>query len=122
LSMTDPQVRHYLSENGYPEHIVREGRAGLVRRWREFVAQAERGYSLGIEDYRNDLDVRGIIALAKADDAEVQALDERLRKLLTATGVRVWESGPDNAFWDFGYPHNAGPDLLDDLRREKLLL
>lgn len=120
--MTDAQVRHYLSENGYPEHIVREGRAGLLRRWREFVEQVERGYSLGIEDYRNDLDVRGIIALAKADDAEVHALDERLRKLLTATGVRVWESGPEDAFWDFGYPRNTGPDLIEDLRNEKLLL
>jgi hypothetical protein len=120
--MTDAQVRNYLSENGYPEHLVREGRAGLVGRWREFVERVERGYSLGIEDYRNDLDVRGIIALAKADDAEVHELDERLRKLLTGTGVRVWESGPHDAFWDFGYPRNAGADLLEDLRREKLLL
>jgi hypothetical protein len=124
--MTDAQVRHYLSENGYPQHLVREGRAGLLRRWREFVEQVERGYSLGIEDYRNDLDIRGIIALAKADNEEVHMLDERLRKLLTATDKRVWESGPDHApdhaFWDFGYPLNAGPDLLDDLRREKLLL
>ncbi|MEO8052038.1 MAG: hypothetical protein ABI833_16605 [Acidobacteriota bacterium] len=120
--MTDTQVKDYLRENGYPEHLIREGRSGLLRRWREFVERVERGYSLGIEDYRNDLDVRGIIALAKADDAEVHALDERLRKLLTATGVRVWESGPDNAFWDFGYPRNAGTDLLDDLRKEMLLL
>ena len=120
--MTDAQVQDYLRENGYPEHIVREGRAGLLRRWREFVDQVERGYSLGIEDYRNDLDVRGIIALAKADNAEVHALDERLRILLTATGVRVWESGPGDAFWDFGNPRNAGADLLDDLRSEKLLL
>lgn len=120
--MTDAQVKDYLRENGYPEHLVREGRSGLLRRWREFVERVERGYSLGIEDYRNDLDVRGIIALAKADDAEVHTLDERLRKLLTAPGVRVWESGPDDAFWDFGYPHNAGTDLLEDLRKEKLLL
>jgi len=120
--MTEAQVQDYLRENGYPEHLVREGRAGLVRRWREFVEQVERGYSLGIEDYRNDLDVRGIIALAKADNAEVHALDERLRKLLTATSVRVWESGPESTFWDFGHPSNAGPDLLEDLRREKLLL
>ena len=53
---------------------------------------------------------------------DLHALDERLRKLLTATGVRVWESGPDDAFWDFGYPRNAGPDLVEDLRSEKLLL
>ena len=81
--MTDAQVRHYLSENGYPEHVVREGRAGLVRRWREFVERVERGYSLGIEDYRNDLDVRGILALAKADDADGHAqvadIDQRAR-------------------------------------------
>jgi len=120
--MTDPKVQEYLRENGYPEHIVRDGRAGLVRRWRKFVDQVERGYTLGIEDYRNDLDIRGIIALAHADDAEVHSLDARLQKLLTATSVRVWESGPDNAFWDFGYPSNAGPDLIQDLRNEKLLL
>lgn len=120
--MTDAQVQDYLRENGYPEHLVREGRAGLLRRWREFVEQVERGYSLGIEDYRNELDVRGIIALAQADDTEVHALDERLRKLLISTAVRVWESGPHDAFWDFGHPNNAGPDLLNDLRREKLLL
>ena len=120
--MNDAQVQEYLRDNGYPEHILKEGRAGLVRRWREFVDQVERGYPLGIEDYRNDLDVRGILALAEAEDAEVHALDARLRKQLTATGVRVWESGPGDAFWDFGYPRNAGVDLLDDLRREKLLL
>ena len=120
--MTDAHVQEYLRENGYPQHVVKEGRAGLLRQWREFVERVERGYSLGIEDYRNDLDVRGIIALAKADDAEVHALDARLKTLLTATDVRVWESGPGHAFWDFGYPRNAGQDLLADLRREKLLL
>ncbi len=120
--MTDAHLREYLRENGYPEHVVKEGRAGLLRQWRDFIAQVERGYSLGIEDYRNDLDVRGIIAFAKAADAEVHALDSRLKKLLTATDIRVWESGPGDAFWDFGYPRNAGPGLLADLRREKLLL
>jgi hypothetical protein len=120
--MTDAEVQDYLRENGYPEHVVRDGPAGLVRRWREFVGQVERGYLLGIEDYRNDLDIRGIITLAQIDDANVRALDERFRKLLTATGIRVWESGPGDAFWDFGYPSNAGAALLDDLRREKLLL
>jgi hypothetical protein len=114
-------VENYLRENGYPEHLVREGRAGLIRRWREFVEQVERGYSLGLEDYRNDLDLRAIIALAKAEDDEIRALDARLEKLLTARTTRVWESASGDPFWDFGYPKNAGPDLLEDLRTEGLI-
>jgi hypothetical protein len=113
-------VEEYLRENGYPEHVVREGRAGLFRKWREFVEQVERGYPLGIEDYRNDLDVRAILAQAGAEDESVKALDERLKKLLIACDKRVWESAPGEPFWDFGYPSNAGPDLLDDLRSEDL--
>ena len=119
--MTDAEIQNYLRENGYPEHIVREGRPGLLRRWREFVEQVERGYPLGLEDYRNDLDVRAIIALAGAEDDEMRALDERFEKMLTARTVRVWESAAGDPFWDFGYPRNAGPDLEEDLRVEGLL-
>jgi hypothetical protein len=113
-------VEEYLRDNDYPEHVVREGRAGLVRQWREFVEQVERGYPLGLEDYRNDLDVRAILAQAGAEDDEILALDERLKKLLIECDQRVWESAPGDPFWDFGYPGNAGPDLLDDLRSEAL--
>lgn len=119
--MTDAEIQAYLRENGYPEHVVREGRAGLLRRWRQFVEQVERGYSLGLEDYRNDLDVRAIIALAGLEDDTVRALDERLKKTLTVPDIRVWESMAGNPFWDFGYPRTAGPDLLEDLRTEGLL-
>jgi hypothetical protein len=119
--VTDLEVQAYLAENGYPQHIVRDGRQGLVRRWREFVEQVESGYPLGLEDYRNDLDVRAILRLAGAEDGEVLALDERLKAMLVATDVRVWESGPGEPFWDFGYPSNAGPELTDGLRDEGLL-
>jgi hypothetical protein len=111
-------VEEYLRDNDYPEHVVREGRAGLVRQWREFVEQAERGYRLGLEDYRNDLDVRAILAQADAEDDEILALDERLKKLLTDCDQRIWESAPGDPFWDFGYPGNAGPDLIDDIRNQ----
>jgi len=117
--MTDAEIQSYLRDNGYPEHIVREGRAGLIRRWRDFVVEVERGYSLGLEDYRNDLDIRGIIALAGAEDDDVRALDDRLSKLLIATHIRIWESSPNGA-WDFGYPANAGQQLITDLREEDL--
>ena len=120
--MTDPELQAYLRDNGYPEHILRAGRTGLVRRWLEFVEQAERGYTLGLEDYRNDLDIRAILRLAGAeDDPEVRALDQRFENLLTATGRRVWESAPGDPFWDFGYPRSAGGELLDGLREEGLL-
>jgi hypothetical protein len=122
--MTDPEIQNYLRDNGYPEHVVRDGRAGLLRQWREFVGQVEKGYSLGLEDYRNDLDARAILELARvgideADAAEIQSLDDRLKNMLVATNVRVWESAP-SPFWDFGYPRNAGPDLVEDLRAEGL--
>lgn len=119
--MTDSEITAYLADNGYPPHIVREGRAGLIRRWREFVEQVERGYRLGLEDYRNDLDVRAILRLAGAEeDAEVQALDARLKRLLSGT-ARVWESAPGDPWWDFGYPANAGAELLSGLREAGLL-
>jgi hypothetical protein len=119
--MTDSELQAYLRDNGYPEHIVRDGRPGLFRRWREFVEQVEAGYRLGLEDYRNDLDTRAILRLAQAEDATVFALDQRLQQFLVATDRRVWESAPGDPFWDFGYPRNAGAELLDGLGEEGLL-
>jgi hypothetical protein len=119
--MTDSELQAYLRDNGYPEHIVRDGRPGLLRRWREFVEQVEAGYRLGLEDYRNDLDTRAILRLAQVEDPAVLTLDDRLKPLLVGTDRRVWESAPGDPFWDFGYPRNAGVELLDGLREEGLL-
>ena len=117
--MTDDEMAAYLRQNGYPEHIVRAGRAGLIERWGKFVADVERGYRFGLEDYRNDLDLRGIIAMLGLD-AEVADLDRRFEGLLTARDKRVWESSAADPFWDFGYPSNAGPRLIQDLINEGL--
>lgn len=112
--MTDTQVISYLRENGYPEHIIRGGREGLVRRWQAFVAEVEAGYQFGLEDYRNDLDLRGIIQLTGAADAVAEA-DARFHAMLAGTEHRVWESGEGDPWWDFGYPRNAGKSLRRDL-------
>ncbi len=118
--MTDAEIRKHLRELGYAEHVWREGREGLVRRWREFVEQVESGYPLGLEDYRNDLDIRAAIAAAGLE-SEVRALDERFRGMLAGTGRRVWESSSGGSpFWDFGYPWNASGELLEDLQSEGL--
>jgi hypothetical protein len=117
--MTDAEMTAYLRENGYPEHIVRAGRAGLVEGWRKFVAEVERGYKFGLEDYRNDLDLRGIIAMLGLD-SEVADLDRRFQALLIHRDKRVWESSAADPFWDFGYPSNAGQELLEDIAHEGL--
>src|SRR5580658_8711939 len=96
--MTDEEMAAYLRENGYPEHVVRGGRQGLIHRWGKFVAEVERGYRFGLEDYRNDLDLRGIIAMLGLD-AEVADLDRRFQALLTHRDKRVWESTVSDPFW-----------------------
>jgi len=117
--MTDQQMADYLRENGYPEHLVRAGRAGLIARWRKFVEEVEQGYGFTIYDYRNDLDLRGIIAMLGLD-AEVADLDRRFESLLTHREKRLWESAPGDPFWDFGYPSNARQSFIKDLKNEGL--
>jgi len=117
--MTDAQIAEYLRDNGYPEHLVHAGRSGLMDRYRRFVEEVERGYKLGLEDYRNDLDLRGIIAILELDD-DVRDLDRRFEALLTNRTVRIWESAPGDPPWDFGYPRNAGTELFQDIEKEGL--
>ena len=83
------------------------------------VEEVEHGYKLGLEDYRNDLDLRGIIGMVGLDD-QVRDLDRRLEDMLTARDKRVWESASSDPFWDFGYPKNARGELLEDLKAEGL--
>jgi len=91
--------------------------AQLISRWRAFVGEAERGYPLGLDDYRNDLDLRSLIAEAGLEQS-VEQDDARLRALLIRTEETLWESDSPNAFWIRGYPGNASGALLEDLRRE----
>jgi len=118
--MTDEEITGYLDDNGYPPHVVAGGKAGLIRRWKEFVAEVEAGYSHNLHNYRNDLDIRGLLHLFQLDD-EVAEADARFEEMLVHPEVRVWESAPDAPFWDFGYPRNAGFALLRDLRSQGLM-
>lgn len=112
--MDEAPIQQYLEDNGYPGHVVQAGSAGLVRRFREFVGEVEAGYGFGLHDYRNDLDIRGLIALFGLND-EVSGEDERLNAMLVDRDFRVWESGSGDGYWDFGYPRNAGRWLMRDL-------
>ncbi len=117
--MTDDELRQFLENYGCPPHIVRLGREGLIRRWKKFVQDNESGYRLGLEDYRNDLDLREIIEQAGLS-AEVQDADQRLRALLIPAARPVWDSATPGAFWIWGYPANASGTLLEDLQAEGL--
>jgi hypothetical protein len=116
---SESSVREKLRQRGVAEHVLREGAEGLIAAWRRFVAQVEEGYPLGLDDYRNDLDVRELIAVAGLD-AQVSAEDRRLRQALTATDKTIWESDVPEAFWVRGFPGNAAGELLADLRAEGL--
>jgi hypothetical protein len=119
--MTDAEVRAFLKENEYPEHLIQGGKKGLIEQWEQVVGQVERGYSLGLEDYRNDLDLRALISRLGLQ-AEVEEADIRFRRMLVFSEQSVWdcEDNPD-AFWLYGYPRNATGDLLEDLRGEGFL-
>lgn len=115
--MTPEEVQSYLDDNGYPAHVVEAGAPGLIQRWQAFVAEVESGYPYRLRDYRYDLDLRGVIQLAGLDPAVADA-DARLAALLIETDLRLWESASTNPWWDYGYPRNAGRDLLRDLQNE----
>jgi len=94
--------------------------AALIEKWAAVVASVEKGYGFGLFDYRNDLDVRSLIAAAGAG-AEVAALDERFQAALTAKKIKIWESDAPEAFWCYGYPKKVGKEFKQDLKAEGLI-
>jgi len=117
---SDEEVRAVLRDRGAAPHLIRGGPKALIERWRSFVAQVERGYPLGIEDYRNDLDLRTLIEVAGIA-SQVEEDDLRLRRILTGTDRAIWSSDVPQAFWVMGYPSNASGQLREDLRAESFL-
>lgn len=114
----DEAIADWLREIGYPEHVIRMGRTGLIAKWAKFVEEVEKGYRFGLEDYRNDLDLRGLIQFLGLD-GEVTELDGRFYAKLVDRQKRVWETTiAEHPFWDYGYPANAGAQLEQDLKDE----
>ena len=117
--MHDP-VSQFLAQRGAAPQLVAGGAPALLGRWRDFVNQVESGYALGLEDYRNDLDLRTLIALAGIAP-QVAEDDARLLALLTRTDLEIWSSDAEDAWWTRGYPINAGATLIEDLQAEGIL-
>jgi hypothetical protein len=121
--MTEEQAKEYLKNRGCPERVWRYGGAGLIRRWREFVAEIENGgYSnCCIEDYWNDLDLRELIHDIGFEVAARES-DERFAAILTATNIKHWHTDRNTSydFWNYGYPKNASGYFLEDVQRHIL--
>ncbi|MDX2032082.1 MAG: hypothetical protein SF339_15515 [Blastocatellia bacterium] len=129
--MADP-VREYLNEKGCAAQIVERGLQGLVENWEQIVQSVENGYSLGLDDYLNDMDVRQLIeeslsvATAAQRDAisdRVERADEQMRSLVERAEGCLWgeevaeEEGwtARNNWWYFTRPLSADPELLSEI-------
>jgi hypothetical protein len=127
----DP-VGEFLRKRGCPEHVVRGGLRGLAESWEEVVRSIEEGYSLGLDDYLNDLDGRQLLeeALAVAPAQEkktalqrVRRADAKMQTLVRPSGRCLW--GDETArqegwtarknWWYFSIPVNPGEELLNEL-------
>ncbi len=115
----DEVVRRKLRERGVAERVVVAGAEGLISRWAEFAAAVESGYRFGLADYRNDLDIRTLIAVAGLEhEPAVRDSDDKLRRVLAGSHTGLWSSDVPDAFWVRGIPCNASGELLADLKSE----
>jgi len=129
--MEDP-VREFLRKHGAAQHVIDGGLAGLLEKWERVVEEVKRGYTLGLDDYLNDMDGRQILeeALVHAPDAERMTCVERLGKadsavkpLLNPTSGCLWgesvagEEGwtPEKNWWYFSKPLKVDGELLDEI-------
>jgi hypothetical protein len=132
VSDMENQVREFLKKHGAAQHVIDGGLAGLMEKWERVVEEVKRGYSMGLDDYLNDMDGRQILeeALAHTTDAGKEPYMERLRTadsavkpLLTPTSRCLWgesvaaEEGwtPEKNWWYFSKPLKADGDLLDEI-------
>ncbi len=131
--MRDP-VRDYLLDRGCADRIIEGGLEGLVENWEKTVREVEEGYSLTLDDYLNDLDVRQLIteALVRARDDQRAAINDRLneadkkmRSLTIPAEHCLWgdeiaqEEGwtAEENWWYFARPIKADQELLDEIDR-----
>jgi len=127
----DP-VRELLEKRGCPEYVVRGGLRGLTESWEELVRSVEEGYSLGLDDYLNDMDGRQLIEevlhIAPAGDKNIflkriRQADAKMQCLVKPAGRCLW--GDETArqegwtskknWWYFSRPIRAGEDLLAEI-------
>jgi hypothetical protein len=131
MSNHDP-VRELLRARGSAAHIIEGGLLGLLESWETLVRAVEEGYTLGLDDYLNDLDVRqlledalavAIVAERKAIVPRLQRADEQMQAIVNPTEVCLWgdevaeeeDWTPKNNWWYFSRPRHGDPEFLAEL-------
>ncbi len=123
----DP-VGEFLRKRGCPDHVVSGGLQGLAENWEEIVRSVEEGYSLGLDDYLNDMDGRQLIEevlhIAPAGEKNIflkriRQADAKMQWLVKPAGRCLW--GDETArqegwtskknWWYFSIPLHPGGDL-----------
>lgn len=129
---TNDPVRDFLRAKGSAEQLVVSGLAGLVEGWESLVSAVEEGYTPGLDDYLNELDLRQLLdeAWAVATLAQqaayadrIKQADERMRTSVEPLDVCLWgdevaaEEGwtPKNNWWYYSRPLAGDPDFLAEL-------
>jgi len=129
------EVTRFLSERGCPDDVVEGGLEGLIAAWKRVADHVADGYSLGLDDYLNDLDGRQLLeeALAHATDEErasamprIRRTDERMKSLVVPTLECLWGDkvaeqegwSPESHWWYFSLPRAPGELLREDLGEE----
>lgn len=131
MDNNDP-VRAYLRETGCGAHVVEEGLSGLVANWERTVQAVADGYTLGLDDYLNDLDARQLLEEAllvatveqhAAVIAQIERADELMQSVTEPTQSCLWgdevaqEEGwtPEQNWWYFARPRQADADLSAEI-------
>jgi hypothetical protein len=127
-------VSEYLARRKMPPHVIGLGLAGLIADWERVADEVADGYELGLDDYRNDLDLRQILHEVQRDVPEawtdplkkrLQAADRHLRTHLVAQATCIWGekaaaehrwTAAEN-WWYFHRPRRPGAELARDLAR-----
>lgn len=122
---------------GIANHVINGGLERLLRKWADFVEECRTGYSLGIEDYINDLDGRSIVqrlidsvnekrlkdklnSFVKSEDNIFKNLLIQRNKCITLErrfGLDL-KLNKRKYFWYWGVIKNAKGELLEDFKKE----
>ncbi|MBK7645028.1 MAG: hypothetical protein IPJ19_18610 [Planctomycetes bacterium] len=127
----DP-VRAYLLQLGAAEHVVAGGLLGLVERWERIAQETAAGRVLDLDNWRNDLDTRQLLAdaLPHAPAPEsarfhsrLAAADLELRRATQPLPACIWPAAvakregwqPRSNWWYFVRPTRLGPEFAAEL-------